>query len=105
MTGNIAAESLGAVKVSLFPGKIGIDFANHVDAVFREKVPSVRRLVLDMRGNPGGGIGGLHLMSYQHRRSFPSVTTLIARLQSVAMTRRVFQSSATSPSRNLKFLF
>jgi carboxyl-terminal processing protease len=51
-------------KVSLFPGKIGIDFANHVDAVFREKVPSVRHLVLDMRGNPGGGIGGLHLMSY-----------------------------------------
>ena len=64
VTGNIAAESLGAVKVSLFPGKIGIDFANHVDAVFREKVPRVRRLVLDLRGNPGGGIGGLHLMSY-----------------------------------------
>jgi hypothetical protein len=24
----------------------------------------VHRLVIDLRGNPGGGIGGLHLMSY-----------------------------------------
>jgi carboxyl-terminal processing protease len=64
VTAQIAAESLGAVKVSLFPGKIGIDFANHVDAVFREKIPNVKRLVIDLRGNPGGGVGGLHLMSY-----------------------------------------
>ena len=64
VTAQIAAESLGAVKVSLFPGKIGIDFANHVDDVFREKIPNVKRLVIDLRGNPGGGIGGLHLMSY-----------------------------------------
>src|SRR6266700_7368405 len=64
VTAAMAAESLGAVKVSLFPGKIGIDFANHVDAVFREKIPNVKRLVIDLRGNPGGGIGGLHLMSY-----------------------------------------
>ena len=64
VTAKIAADSLGAVKVSLFPGKIGIDFANHVDAVFRERIPNVKRLVIDLRGNPGGGIGGLHLMSY-----------------------------------------
>ena len=64
VTAKIASDSLGAVKVSLFPGKIGIDFANHVDTVFREKIPNVKRLVIDLRGNPGGGIGGLHLMSY-----------------------------------------
>lgn len=64
VTAKIASDSLGTVKVSLFPGKIGIDFANHVDAVFREKIPNVKRLVIDLRGNPGGGIGGLHLMSY-----------------------------------------
>ena len=64
VTAKMASDSLGAVKVSLFPGKIGIDFANHVDAVFRDKIPNVKRLVIDLRGNPGGGIGGLHLMSY-----------------------------------------
>lgn len=64
VTAAIAAESVGALKVSLFPGKIGIDFAKDVDAVFHEKIPNVERLVIDLRGNPGGGIGGLQLMSY-----------------------------------------
>jgi C-terminal processing protease CtpA/Prc len=64
VTAGIASDSVGTVKVSLFPGKIGIDFANHVDAVFREKIPNVKRLVIDLRGNPGGGIGGIQLMSY-----------------------------------------
>lgn len=64
IVGRVAADSLGEVKVSLFPGTIGIDFAKQVDQVFTVKVPDVRRLVLDLRGNPGGGIGGLHLMSY-----------------------------------------
>jgi carboxyl-terminal processing protease len=52
------------LRVSLFPGKIGIDFANEVDAVFRGKFASADRLIIDLRGNPGGGIGGLALMSY-----------------------------------------
>ena len=64
VTAGIASDSVGTVKVSLFPGKIGIDFANHVDTVFREKIPNVKRLVIDLRGNPGGGIGGIQLMSY-----------------------------------------
>jgi carboxyl-terminal processing protease len=64
VTAGIASDSVGTVKVSLFPGKIGIDFANHVDNVFREKIPNVKRLVIDLRGNPGGGIGGIQLMSY-----------------------------------------
>jgi carboxyl-terminal processing protease len=64
VTAGIAADSVGTVKVSLFPGKIGIDFAKHVDVVFQEKIPNVKRLVIDLRGNPGGGIGGIQLMSY-----------------------------------------
>jgi C-terminal processing protease CtpA/Prc len=64
VTAGIASDSVGTVKVSLFPGKIGIDFANHVDAIFRDKIPNVKRLVIDLRGNPGGGIGGIQLMSY-----------------------------------------
>jgi C-terminal processing protease CtpA/Prc len=52
------------LRVSLFPGKIGIDFANEVDAIFRDRFATAERLVIDLRGNPGGGIGGLTLMSY-----------------------------------------
>ena len=52
------------LKVSLFPGKIGIDFANELDSLFRDRLSGANQLIIDLRGNPGGGIGGLTLMSY-----------------------------------------
>ncbi len=52
------------LRVSLFPGKIGIDFANKLDSIFNGKFANAERLIIDLRGNPGGGIGGLTLMSY-----------------------------------------
>jgi carboxyl-terminal processing protease len=52
------------LRVSLFPGAIGIDFANELDAIFAGRFKNAERLLIDMRGNPGGGIGGLTLMSY-----------------------------------------
>jgi len=58
-TGNIAY-----LRVSMFPGAIGIDFANELDAIFAGRFKNAERLIIDMRGNPGGGIGGLTLMSY-----------------------------------------
>ena len=58
-TGNIAY-----LRVSMFPGAIGIDFANELDAIFGGRFKNAERLIIDMRGNPGGGIGGLTLMSY-----------------------------------------
>jgi carboxyl-terminal processing protease len=58
-TGNVAY-----LRVSLFPGAIGIDFANELDAIFAGQFKNAERLLIDMRGNPGGGIGGLTLMSY-----------------------------------------
>lgn len=58
-TGNIAY-----LRVSMFPGAIGIDFANELDSIFAGRFKNVDRLIIDMRGNPGGGIGGLALMSY-----------------------------------------
>ena len=56
--------SLGQLKVTLFPGKIGIDFANDLEAVLNGELRAAQRLVIDLRGNPGGGVGGVRLMSY-----------------------------------------
>ena len=64
IAGCVARPSVGSVKVNLFPGTIGIDFAKDVDSIFQNTIPDVNRLVLDLRGNPGGGIGGMRLMSY-----------------------------------------
>jgi C-terminal processing protease CtpA/Prc len=54
---------VGYLKVTMFPGIVGVDFANEVDRAVRE-LRDCDRLVVDVRGNPGGGIGGLRLMSY-----------------------------------------
>ncbi|HEY3453694.1 MAG TPA: S41 family peptidase [Bryobacteraceae bacterium] len=61
---NMINHDLGYLKVSLFPGMIGIDFANLLDTLFDGTLQKAERLIIDLRGNPGGGIGGIRLMSY-----------------------------------------
>jgi carboxyl-terminal processing protease len=64
---NVIAQKLpagvGLLKVAMFPGIIGVDFAREVDRAVAE-IRDCDRLVVDLRGNPGGGIGGLRLMGY-----------------------------------------
>jgi C-terminal processing protease CtpA/Prc len=57
-------DGVGILKVSLFPGKLGIDFARDVTNAIENDLKGVEALVIDLRGNPGGGVGGLRLMSY-----------------------------------------
>jgi carboxyl-terminal processing protease len=64
VTARVIDSAVGSLKVSLFPGFLGIDFANTVTVLFAEKLKDTSRLLLDLRGNPGGGVGGLRLMSY-----------------------------------------
>ena len=61
---NREMNSVAYLRISLFQGKVGIDFANELDRLFRGPFASSRNLIIDLRGNPGGGIGGLALMSY-----------------------------------------
>jgi C-terminal processing protease CtpA/Prc len=63
VTGTLTPDRIAIVKISLFPGRIGIDFANALSHLFRNRVAGAEGLVLDLRGNPGGGIGNLRLMS------------------------------------------
>src|SRR5439155_21783892 len=52
---------VGYVRVSMFPGVLGIDVARDMTRAIADLAcPS---LVVDLRGNTGGGIGGLRLMS------------------------------------------
>ena len=54
---------IGLLKVAMFPGAIGIDVAKDIDRGIAV-LNSCSRLIVDLRGNTGGGIGGLRLMSY-----------------------------------------
>ena len=56
--------SIANLKISLFPGQVGIDFANEVTTAFERQFNDANSLLIDLRGNPGGGIGGLRVMSY-----------------------------------------
>jgi len=56
-------DGVGWLKVTMFPGAVGIDLAKMFDTAIAHLKDS-RRLIVDLRGNTGGGIGGLRLMGY-----------------------------------------
>jgi len=56
-------EGIGLLKITMFPGAVGIDLARDVDRAIAD-LRTCSRLIVDLRGNTGGGIGGLRLMSY-----------------------------------------
>jgi carboxyl-terminal processing protease len=57
------SDEIGLLKVAMFPGAIGIDVAKDIDRGIAS-LDGCNRLIVDLRGNTGGGIGGLRLMSY-----------------------------------------
>jgi len=56
-------DGVGWLKVTMFPGAVGIDLAHMLDAAISHLKDSTG-LIVDLRGNTGGGIGGLRLMSF-----------------------------------------
>ena len=56
------ANRVGYLKIAMFPGMVGVEVANEISAAV-EKLGAVDRLVIDLRGNTGGGIGALRVMS------------------------------------------
>jgi carboxyl-terminal processing protease len=52
---------IGYLRVSMFPGMLGIDVARDISSAV--SALATDRLVIDLRGNTGGGIGCLRLMS------------------------------------------
>jgi C-terminal processing protease CtpA/Prc len=55
-------NTTGYLRISSFPGIAGVDVANAVTAAIQELSP-IERLIIDVRGNPGGGAGVLRVMS------------------------------------------
>ena len=61
----VLPQHIGYIRVATFPGAVGLDFARGLDNIIRNfKDQSVKRLIVDLRGNIGGGLGSLRLMSY-----------------------------------------
>ena len=55
-------DGLGYLKIAMFPGMIGVEVANDISCAVA-KLGAVDSLIIDLRGNTGGGIGALRVMS------------------------------------------
>jgi carboxyl-terminal processing protease len=60
---SILPGDIGYVRVAEFPGLIGVHVARQIDAAFH-RVRRCSRLIVDIRGNPGGGTANLKLMTH-----------------------------------------
>jgi C-terminal processing protease CtpA/Prc len=63
-------DGLGYLKVAMFPGLIGVEVANEISRAV-EGLGKIDSLVIDLRGNTGGGIGALRVMSLLTPDSIP----------------------------------
>lgn len=55
-------DGLGYLKVAMFPGMVGVEVANEISRSV-EELGKIDSLIIDLRGNTGGGIGALRVMS------------------------------------------
>lgn len=63
VTARLLDEEIGYLRVAFFPGVNGQRFARDLEAALAT-VGSCTRLIVDLRGNLGGFVGSLRLMSY-----------------------------------------
>jgi C-terminal processing protease CtpA/Prc len=63
VTSRMLAEGIGYVRVAFFPGASGQPFAGTFDRAVAS-LDLCERLIIDLRGNLGGFVGALRLMSF-----------------------------------------
>lgn len=70
VTWSILEGNTGYIKVPILPGMLGLDVARTIDQAMAA-VASCDRLILDLRGHVGGGLGVLRLMSHLTAHRIP----------------------------------
>ena len=60
--GRQIGSGIGYLKVAMFPDIVGVKVANEILKSVRE-LGAIESLIIDLRGNTGGGIGALRVMS------------------------------------------
>ena len=68
-------RDIGYIKISMYPGAVGVEVANEISNAVKSLNPA-ERLIIDLRGNTGGGIGVLRVMSLLTTRQLPVGTFL-----------------------------
>ena len=94
---------IGLLKAAGFPGQVGIDVAREID----EAISNLRdctRLIVDLRGNPGGGGGGLRLMSYLTPDKLPVGYSLTQQRAAKGFRREDLPRFGKIPSRKIALI-
>ena len=55
-------RGVGFLKIAMFPGMVGVEVANEISSAIAG-LGEIDSLIIDLRGNTGGGIGALRVMS------------------------------------------
>ena len=55
-------DGIGYLKIAMFPEMVGVEVANEISRSL-EELGQMDSLIIDLRGNTGGGIGALRVMS------------------------------------------
>jgi len=55
-------KGIGYLKVAMFPGMVGVEVANEISSAIA-KWGAVESLIIDLRGNTGGGLAAIRVMS------------------------------------------
>jgi carboxyl-terminal processing protease len=95
--------NIGMIKITMFTGMIGIDFAHDVDRAIAD-LQGCNRLIVDLRGNTGGGIGGLRLMSYLTPGKRPVGYSLTKKRAAKGYRREGLTRFGRIPSRKIALL-
>jgi C-terminal processing protease CtpA/Prc len=65
ISSSLIAPGTGLVPITWFPGSMGLEFAKSLDAEISDlKARGCEKLIIDLRGNIGGGLGFARLASY-----------------------------------------
>jgi carboxyl-terminal processing protease len=64
------SDGVGYLKIAMFPGMVGVEVANEISRKV-EELGQIDSLIIDLRGNTGGGIGALRVMSLLTPRKVP----------------------------------
>jgi carboxyl-terminal processing protease len=70
VVGDRLRDGIGYLKVAMFPGIVGVEVANEISRQV-EELGNVEHLIIDLRGNTGGGIGALRVMSLLTPKQIP----------------------------------
>jgi C-terminal processing protease CtpA/Prc len=55
-------DGIGYLRVAMFPGMVGVEVANEISRAVAT-LGAINSLIIDLRGNTGGGLGALRVMS------------------------------------------